>query len=158
MASNVNFCYQENEMSKLYVLYEVERLFALHTTAMKPNYIPVPDNGKYCGYECNNSPVAFVSVKSLTPAMYDAFQCEEKESVARLNGAVYDYAVNIVKELVVDSNVNVARKAINIAHNYRIYSMSHLPCNYRRSLREMNANPSSSRIEECGKMLHNAIL
>lgn len=165
MTINVrNFCYRDNHFSKSDVLAAVEDLFEKHTSSFKPNYVPVPDGGHdICIQLYHEVPAVFVSVKALTPAMLLAFQnCDKWEAprvIAQLNGAVYDYAVNVVKELLVDEDVDTVQAAITIANKYRIYSMSLLPRDYRNRLNKvLSVNWSAEAdVKECGKMLHDAI-
>lgn len=104
----------------------------------------------------------FVSVKTLTPAMLVAFQNGDKwepcRVISQVNGAVYDYAVNVVKELLLDEDFDIARLAIEIANEYGLCSTSLLPQDYRTQLQELNRYPAEKNIKNCGIMLHDAIV
>ena len=159
-----NLCYTDDSASKQAVMTEVQQLLFLHTRSNKPNYIPVPDNGN-CGNTMWNvfdeNSTVFVSVKALSPAMLVAFQNYEKLGakgvIAQLNGTVYDYAVNVIKELLVDDNSSIVYRAILLAREYRLCSMSLLPEYWQHRLNRMYQDLKVDDIKFCGKMLHDAI-
>lgn len=159
-----NLCYTNDSTSKQFAMTAAQQLFYLHTYGKKPNYIPVPDNGM-CGDTMwrmfDEKSTVFISVKALTPAMLAVFQnCEKMEAqsvIARLNGTVYDYAVNVIKELLVDDDSNIIYRAILLAREYRLCSMSLLPEYWQHSLNRMYQDLKVDDIKFCGKMLHDAI-
>lgn len=94
--------------------------------------------------------------------MLAAFQgCEKlgaSRAISQLNDAVYDYAVNVVKKLLLDEDFDIARLAIEIANEYGLCSTSLLPQDYRTQLQELNRYPAEKNIKNCGIMLHDAIV
>ena len=158
----INFCYIDDVQSKLDVLDALKLFFKERKDGGYVTYVPVPDNG----YNVNttmslydDTQVVFASIKSLTPAMEHVFQnginLKEHRIVSIFNGTVYDYAVNVVKELLQDDNIAIVELAIGLASEYRLCSMSRMPYGYH-VLRGMRFSSLSS-VKECGKALAGAI-
>ena len=168
-----NLCYAHNYKSKQYALDAAKEIISLHVGCNKMVYIPVPDKGKKvkrgymnCQYNIDwdgDTHVVFVSVNNLNPAMRFAFENWENAPahriIARLNGTVYDYATSVVKELLLDEDIHIVKTAVDIASEYRLYSMSAMPLECRHYMSVMKTQCCTHEdIRTCGKLLSESIL